>query len=176
MAGLTPPRPLMAPDDRQNFDCGRESLNGWFRRKAWRNQQSDVSRVSVISDAESGTIAGYVSLSATSIERAHLPKPSRRNRPDPVPALLLGQLAVDRRYQGRGIARSLMFFALTTAVRVAQDIGCCCVLTHPLDDGVRAFYDSFGFEELPFDPERSMAVRIIDLERNGFACGKLRES
>lgn len=168
MAGLTPPRPLTADDDRQSFDCGRESLNGWFRRNAWRNQQSDVSRVSVICDAESGAIAGYVSLSAASIERAHLPKAGQRNRPDPVPALLLGQLAVDLRYQGRGIARSLMFFALKTAVRVAQEIGCFCVLTYPLDDGVRAFYAGFGFEDLPFDPQHSMAVRIIDLRKSGF--------
>jgi predicted N-acetyltransferase YhbS len=167
MAGLTPPRPLTAEDDRQNFDCGRESLNAWFRRNAWRNQQSGVSRVNVICDAVSGAIAGYVSLSAASIERAHLPKSGQRNRPDPVPALLLGQLAVDRRYQGLGVARSLMFFALTTAVRVAQDIGCACVITHPLDDNVRAFYAKFGFEELPGDPLRSMAVRIVDLERNG---------
>jgi predicted N-acetyltransferase YhbS len=97
-----------------------------------------------------------------------LPKASQRNRPDPVPALLLGQLAVDLHYQGCGIARSLMFFALTTAMRVAQDIGCFCVLTHPLDDQVRSFYRSFGFQDLPFDPESSMAVRIIDLQQNGF--------
>lgn len=169
MAGLTPPRPLSADDDRMNFDCGRESLNAWFRRNAWRNQQSDVSRVSVICDAESGAIAGYVSLSAASIERAHLPKSSQRNRPDPVPALLLGQLAVDLRYQGRGVATSLLYFALTTAVRVSREIGCVCVLTHPLEDDVRAFYVKFGFEVLPFDPQRSMAVRIVDLENNGFS-------
>jgi predicted N-acetyltransferase YhbS len=168
MAGLTPPRPLVAEDDRQSFDCGRESLNGWLRRNAWRNQQSDVSRVTVICDVATGAIAGYVSLSAASIERGYLPKGNQRNRPDPVPALLLGQLAVDLHYQKRGIARSLMFFTLTTAVRVAQDIGCFCVITHPLDDEVRTFYQSFGFENLPFDPESSMAVRITDLEQNGF--------
>ncbi len=168
MAGLTSPRPLTEGDSRDSFDCGRESLNGWFKRNAWRNQQADVSRVSVICDAETNMVAGYVSLSAASIERQHLPKPSQRNRPDPVPALLLGQLAVDRRYQGRGIARSLMFFALTTATRVSQDIGCFAVLTHPLDESVRAFYRSFGFDDLPFDPERSMAVRIIDLQQSGF--------
>jgi predicted N-acetyltransferase YhbS len=168
LAGLTPPRPLAATDDRHAFDCGRESLNGWFRRNAWRNQQSGVSRVSVICDANSGMIAGFVSLSAASIERALLSKAQRRNQPDPIPALLLGQLAVDEHFKRRGVARSLMFFALTTTVRVAADIGCLCLLTHPLDDDVRAFYAGFGFEELPFDPERSMAVRIIDLQRNGF--------
>ena len=116
----------------------------------------------------SGAVVGYVSLSAAQIERAHLPKPAQRNRPDPLPALLLGQLAVDQRHQGRGYARSLLLFGLETAVRFSKEIGCFGVLTHPLDDGVRAFYARFGFEMLPFDPGRSMVVRIVDLERNGF--------
>lgn len=169
MAGLTTPRPLAADDDRQSFDCGRDSLNLWFRRHAWHNQQLDVSRVSVMCDGQTGAIAGFVSLSATNIERAFLPKARQRNQPDPVPAILLGQLAVDRRYQRQGCARSLMFFALTTAVRVSQDLGCFCVLTHPLDDGVRTFYRGFGFETMPGDPDACMAVRLMDLTKNGFA-------
>jgi predicted N-acetyltransferase YhbS len=167
MAGLTPPRPLNADDDRTSFDCGRDTLNNWFWRHAWHNQESDVSRTSVICDTHTGEIAGYVSLSAAQIERTWLAKVQQRNRPDPVPAMLLGQLAIDRRHQGRGYARSLMFFALTTAVRLSEQVGCFCVLTHPLDDGVRDFYRSFGFEDLPFDPGRSMAVRIKDLKHNG---------
>jgi predicted N-acetyltransferase YhbS len=165
---LTPPRPLAADDERDTFDCGRESLNQWFRRHAWRNQQSGTSRITVVCNATTNQIAGYVSLSAAQIERAHLPKSAQRNQPDPIPALLLGQLAVDLRHQGRGLARSLMVFALTTAVRFSKDIGCFCVLTHPLDDGVRNFYRTFGFENLPFDPNASMAVRIADLEASGF--------
>ena len=168
MAGLAPPRPLNADDDRESFDCGRESLNTWFHRNAWRNQQSGASRVTVIADRDASSVAGFVSLSAAQIERGYWPKPSQRNQPDPLPAVLLGRLAVDRRHQGRGVARSLMLFALTTSLRLSRDIGCFCVLTHPLDDGVRDFYRAFGFVELPFDPGRSMAVRMIDLQRNGF--------
>ncbi len=168
MAGLTPPRPLAADDNRDGFDCGRDSLNQWFLRHAWRNQETGVSRINVVRDSVTGRIAGYVSLSAAQIERAFLAKADQRNRPDPIPALLLGQLAVDRQYQGRGYARSLLFFALTTAVRLSRDIGCFCVLTHPLDDDVRGFHRGFGFEDVPFDPSRSMAVRIIDLLASGF--------
>ena len=61
-----------------------------------------------------------------------------------------------------------MLFALTTAVWLSKEIGCFGVLTHPLDDEVRAFYGHFGFETLPFDPKRSMIVRIADLMHNGF--------
>lgn len=115
-----------------------------------------------------GDIVGYVSLSAAQIEREYLPKAAQRNRPSPIPVILLGQLAADRQHHGKGYARSLMLFALTTAVRLSKDIGCFGVLTHPLDDEVRAFYRRFGFEDLPFDPSRSMIVRMVDLERNGF--------
>jgi GNAT superfamily N-acetyltransferase len=167
VAGLIAPRPLAASDDRVGFDCGRPSLNEWFTRHAQRNHDSGMSRVSVMCDSASGQIAGYVALSAGQIERAYLAKRDQRNRPDAIPILLLGQLAVDRRHQGKGCAKVLLYFALTTAVRVARDIGCFAVLTHPLDDDVRAFYRRFDFVDTPFDPKRSMIVKLVDLEHAG---------
>jgi GNAT superfamily N-acetyltransferase len=162
---VTPPRPLAEGDDRNLFDCGRESLNIWFRRHAWANQTSGASRVNIITDAASGRIVGYVTLSAAQIERAFLPRPQQRNRPDPVPVTLLGQLAVDKDYHGQGHAASLLLFALKTALTAAESIGSVGVVTHPLDDNVRRFYARWGFEDLPFDPRRAMVVRMLDLQR-----------
>ncbi|MGA7324889.1 MAG: hypothetical protein WBX25_10485 [Rhodomicrobium sp.] len=55
-------------------------------------------RVTVMTEAAPGRIVGYVTLSAAQIERAFLPKPLQRNRPDPVPVTLLGQLTVDKNW------------------------------------------------------------------------------
>ena len=143
-------------------------MNQWFRRHAWRNQETRLTRTNVVCDSMTGVIVGYVAICAAQIERAYLPKAEQRNRPEAIPAMLLGQLAIDLHHQGKGYARSLMLFALTTAVRASKELGFFCVVTHPLDDGVRAFYHRFGFEDLPFDPARSMTVRIVDLEHNGF--------
>jgi predicted N-acetyltransferase YhbS len=162
---VTPPRPLAAEDDRDGFDCGRESLNAWFRRHAWTNHVSGASRVSVMADASTRRIVGYVALSAAQIERAFLPKPQQRNQPDPLPATLLGQLAVGTAYQGQGYATDLVLFALKTALHAAAHIGSIGVITHPLDDGARAFYARRGFQNLPFDPRRAMIVRMADLKR-----------
>src|SRR5256885_16470909 len=140
MAEVTQPRPLSEEDERSQFDCGRDSLNAWFRRHAWHNHVAGISRTSVICDAGTGSIVGYVTLSAAQIEREFLAKAHQRNKPDPVPATLLGQLAIDRAYQGRGHARSLLGFGLATALRGSRDIGSFGVITHPLDDEVRAFY------------------------------------
>lgn len=157
-----------AGDDRTRFDCGRISLNQWFQRFAWKNHLEGVSRINVITDVATGQIVGFLSLSAAQIERGYLAKPDQRNQPDPVPVTLLGQLAVDQAYQGQGHARSLLYFALKTALRASRHIGSFGVLTHPLDDGVRAFYQRWGFQDLPGDPTRSMIVRMRDLERSGW--------
>jgi GNAT superfamily N-acetyltransferase len=168
MAEVGPPRPLSQDDDRSQFNCGRDSLDAWFRRHAWHNHVSSISRTTVIYDADAGSIVGYVTLSAAQIEREFLAEAHQRNKPDPVPVTLLGQLAVDQAHQGQGHARSLLLFALTTALRASRDVGSFGVITHPLDEHVRQFYRRWGFEDVPFDPKRSMIVRMVDLEKSGF--------
>lgn len=166
MGEINPPRSLLESDDRSLFDCGRESLNTWFRRHALNNHLSGASRVSVL--CEDSTIIGYVSLSAGQIERAYLPKSRQRNQPDPLPVTLLGQLAVDKKFHGHGHASSLMLFALTTALKASEVIGSIGVITHPLNDQLRELYAKWGFEDLPFDPHRAMIARMVDLRGNGF--------
>lgn len=169
MGEIAPPRPLAESDDRDGFDCGRDSLNQWFRRHAWRNQRDGLSRTSVLIDEHNEAVAAYISVCAAEIERAFLPKPEQRNRPDPIPAILLGQLAVDSRYQRRQFAKSLVTFTFRTVVRLSADLDCFCLLTDPIDDGVRQFYQRFDFRDLPFDQGRRMFVSVADLVRNGFS-------
>jgi GNAT superfamily N-acetyltransferase len=166
VAEVTAPRPLLETDDRRRFDCGRESLNRWFQRHAWANHAAGISRSNVICDTVTGEIVGFVTLSSAQIERAFLTKSQQRDKPDPAPVTLLGQLAIHRDYQGKGHARSLLLFALRAALRASREVGSFGVITHPIDDQVRAFYARWGFQNLPFDPRRAMIVRMIDLERS----------
>jgi hypothetical protein len=54
---ITVPRALSEADDRNLFDCGRDSLNLWFQRHAWQNHVNHVSRVNVICDAATGAMS-----------------------------------------------------------------------------------------------------------------------
>lgn len=166
MGEVAPPRPLLETDDRKDFDCGQEALNRWFDRHAWNNQIGGFSRTNVICSMGSDRIVGFVSMCAAQIERSFLPKAQQRNRPNPVPVTLLGQLAVHKDHQRKGHARSLLLFALHTALVGSRHIGSYGVLTHPLDDSVRNFYARYDFEILPFDPGRAMLVRMIDLSKS----------
>lgn len=167
MADYLPPRPIADTDDIFEFDCGRDALNTWLRQHSLRNQATGASRTTVICAAQTGLIAGYVSLSTAQIERGHLPKRLQRNMPDPIPAVLLGQLAVNKQDQARGLAASLLYYAFRTTIRIAEEIGCFTLLTHPLDEDVRAFYRKFDFADLPGEPHRAMYVRVKDMTKNG---------
>jgi len=127
--GLNRPRPLAKEDDRTEFDCGQGVLNNWFQRHAWRNHQSDASRVSVVIDSQTGRVVGYVALSAGQIERGWLPKSRQRNMPDPVPMILLGQLAVDLHWQGRGVSRMLLAHAFASTLHVSKTVGSYALVT-----------------------------------------------
>jgi predicted N-acetyltransferase YhbS len=161
---VSAPRPLTPTDDRERFHCGRASLDNWFRRHALANQLGGASRVSVMTEAASGRIIGFVTLSAAQIERAFLSKRDQRHRPAAVPATLLGQLAVDLDFQGNGYASDLLLFALKTSLLASKSVASIGVITHPLDDALRGFYARRGFLELPFDPRRAMIARMAEIE------------
>lgn len=99
-----------------------------------------------------GTIAGYYTLSSTSVQLAELPAQTVRKLPryPLVPATLLGRLAVDRRQQGKGYGRFLLADALYRAAR--SEIASFAVIVDAKDDSARRFYERESFLALPDQP------------------------
>jgi GNAT superfamily N-acetyltransferase len=147
---LTPPGPIAADHRLDAFDSGEASLDAWQRQRAPRNHASGAPRCFAITDG--GAVVGYYTLSAGSIAHAEAPKPMRRNMPDPLPVLLLGRLAIDRRHQNRGLGQALLRDAMLRAVSVAHDTGVFAILLHALSEPAKRFYLSRGFIESPLQP------------------------
>jgi GNAT superfamily N-acetyltransferase len=105
--------------------------------------------VLVLSD---GTIAGYYTLSSTSVQLGELPEQTVRKLPryPPVPATLVGRLAVDRRQQGKGYGRFLLADALYRAAR--SEIASFAVIVDAKDDNARRFYERESFLPFPDQP------------------------
>lgn len=97
-------------------------------------------------------MVGFYALAAAAVERRSTPGRIRRNMPEPVPAILLSRLAVDRTEQGHGLAAHLLRDAVTRSVAAADLIGVRAILVHALQDRARAFYMHFDFEPSPTDP------------------------
>ena len=133
-----------------DFDCGVDSLNEWLGKQAWKNQVLGVSRTFVVCDGE--IVTGYYCLSSAAIDRIELPKAKQRNMPDPIPAALIGRLAVDLHYQGQKIGVSLLQDALCRIITASQSIGVAYILVHALDDAAKRFYEINGFVAIPEQP------------------------
>jgi GNAT superfamily N-acetyltransferase len=144
---FTPPSPITAGQELASFDSGEASLNDWLKKRALKNHAAGASRCFVLCAGE--VVIGYYSLSAGVISHDALPKAMRRNMPDPLPILLLGRLAVDRRYHNQGIGQGLLRDAMLRAVNVAGDAGVFALLVHALSDQAKQFYLSRGFVESP---------------------------
>jgi GNAT superfamily N-acetyltransferase len=144
---LTPPTSITADQELTNFDSGEFSLNEWLKKRAFKNQAAGASRCFVL--CAGVEVIGYYSLSAGAISHEAAPKAMRRNMPDPLPVLLLGRLAVDKRYHNRGIGQALLRDAMMRAVNVSGNAGVFAILVHALSDQAKQFYLSRGFVESP---------------------------
>jgi GNAT superfamily N-acetyltransferase len=140
---------LGADHNLDDFDCGVDSLNAWLREKAQHNQREGGSRTWVVT--EQGRVIGYYASSTAVLLRADAPKRAARNQPDPLPAVLLARLAVDRKYQGVGLGRALLKHFLLKALEVAELTGVRILLVHAKDAGAANFYRQYGFEPSPVD-------------------------
>lgn len=156
---FTKPRALDRGDRVGVFDCGVASLNSWFKTLALKNQEAGASRT-FVTTADDDSIAGYYSLSSFTI--AHESTGSFGTwMPDPIPATLIGRLAVDRRFTGLGLGASLLQDAALRAVQVSLQIGSAAIVVHTQDDSVVPFYERFGFARLDGD-HQTLILPMVD--------------
>lgn len=126
------------------FDCGNSSLNRWFRLHASQNEAAGFSRTYVME--HDGQIIGFYSLSAAAVDL----EPSAlgvESAPDQIPAILLGRMAVAKRYQGVGVGKRLLADASLVVKAVAKNVGATVLLVHPKTDAVD-YYRKLGFHRL----------------------------
>lgn len=163
---------LLRPDhDLAAFDCGKPSLNGWLRAHGLSNQEKGFTVVMVVHDA--GAVVGFYGLAPTAVEPALAPRKIRTGRaPDPLPCLLLGQLATDLAYAGRGIGTGLLAHALERAAMGARLTGGRALLVNAVDEAAQTFGRRRGFTPSPFDPYR-LFRSMADIEASLREAGRL---
>jgi GNAT superfamily N-acetyltransferase len=137
--------PLSSKYDRNTFDCGEPLLNNFLKQQASQLQKRLVSRTYLAIDQDN-QIAGFYSLSTTQVHRTQSPDQFKQfSAYQPIPAALIGRLAIDQSHQGQGVGRYLLAHALTTIKRLADTIGIAVVVIDAKNKDVAEFYKKFGF-------------------------------
>jgi GNAT superfamily N-acetyltransferase len=147
---ITPPEPLTDKHKVEGFESGEPSLDEWLKHNALRNQHGGSSRTYVV--CEGCDIIGYYCLAAGAVGRSEAPKAIQRNRPDPLPVLVLGRLAIHKDHQQQGIGTALVRDAILRTLQASELAGVSALLVHSLSENAKRFYLSRGFIESPIKP------------------------
>jgi GNAT superfamily N-acetyltransferase len=141
---LSAPAPLTRAHDLSAFESGVAPLDDWLRKRAMANHVGGASRVYVTAD-RGRRVFGYYALASGALALADAPGKLRRNMPDPIPMAILGRLAVDRSWQGKGLGAALLRDAVLRAQNAATIIGLRGILVHAISQDAKRFYETHGF-------------------------------
>lgn len=140
------------------FDCAKPVLNAWLINFAKSNQARGFTRVFVMHD--DGRVVGYYGLAPAAIHSNAAPRSIRTGRPpDPIPCLLIGQLAVDHRRSGKGIGSALVKDAFHRCVAGAEIVGGRAIIVRAIDVEAERHWQSWGF--VPTRDNPSILMRAM---------------
>ena len=167
-ADFTAPVPLADHHDLSGFDSEEPVLDDWLRQRAMRNMKSAATKTYVICPAESATVIGYYALCMGQMLATDVTGSMRRNMPGQIPAVLLGRLAIDHDWQGRGLGGYLLRDVVRRARRAAEEIPARLIIVHAISPAAEAFYRHYGFTRLPIEaPTLALDLaKLAKLEEN----------
>jgi GNAT superfamily N-acetyltransferase len=162
---LLSPQPLGPRHDVERFANGRHaSLDDWLRRRARASEGLSARTYVICVEEPADTVVGYYALSTAAAHRAGLPTARlRQGMPEEIPLLLLGRLAVDASFQGRGLGAALLADSLRRCAAASAIAVVRGVLAHAIDDEAVRFYLRHGFTVAPPLGERTVLLAIETL-------------
>ncbi len=148
--------PLNSSHDRTGFQCGVEALDHYLKKQAKQDIKRGIARVFIATKLDNPKKPiGYYALSALSIELNQLPKNLARKLPKhPVPAALIGRLAVSSAAQGQGLGKMLLADAIKRSLAVSDQIAIYAMVVDAININATGFYEQFGFTLLSADSPR----------------------
>ncbi len=155
-AALFPPVALAADHRLDAFDSGVAPLDDWLKQRARHNEAEGGSRSFVVCAGH--RVVAYYSLAASPVSAAVATGRVRRNMPNPVPVVVLGRLAVDRGWQGRGLGADLLRDAVLRVSAAGVAIGVRAILVHAISNEAKAFYERHGFRPSTMEPMILMVI------------------
>jgi GNAT superfamily N-acetyltransferase len=164
------PPPFDAPvllteaHDGSTFDSGEPVLDEWLRRRAWNNLLTAASRTYVVRPTGSARIVAYYALSMGQILADEATGAIRRNMPKFIPAVVLGRLAIDRAWQGKGLGRALLVDAVRRSLRASAEVSARLIVVHAISPAAEAFYLHYGFSRLPVETP-TLALDLVKLRK-----------
>lgn len=150
--------------NRKEFDCGKELLNNYLKHQAGQDIIRKLSVCFVLVENSTDFIQGYYTLSNNSIPLKCFPEHIKNKLPQSyksIPTTLLGRLAIDKNYKGKGLGKILLIDALRRCYEISKEIGSFAVVVDPIDRAAELFYEKYDFINLPDSKKMFVAIKTL---------------
>ncbi len=158
---------------RDHFSCGKQSLDNYILRNVTQDVKAGACTCFVIIDDKERVIA-YYTLATESIPLDDAPGELQRKINYPhIPVILLGRLAVDKKFRNKGYGKLLLADSLKRSLKVAKEhVGSVAVIVDPIDQDAENFYTKYGFIKIPDSGRMFMTMRKIE---EAFSMSSIRD-
>ncbi|WNJ17210.1 GNAT family N-acetyltransferase [Pontibacter sp. G13] len=155
---------LGSKHNRKDFNSGSRYLDLYLRKTVNQDIRRKLTACYVLADEPDNRVMGYYTLSNNLLPRDTLPERMAKKLPSSypgIPAILLGRLAVDQDFQGRGIGKALLIDALARCYQISNTLGAFAVIVDPIGQAAEEFYAQFGFLRLVDTNKMFLPMRAI---------------
>lgn len=150
--------------DRNQFDCGVDTLNNYLRMMASQQSNKDNTRTYVLEDEKSPQkIIGYYTLTMTPVDFSALPDKLQKKHQNSQTSGLIARLAVDKRYVRSGYGEWLLIDALKKMLSASKTIA-FPIITVDAKDGSVSFYQKLGFTAF-LDMPNKLFITMADVRK-----------
>lgn len=148
--------------NKEDFNCGNDLLSNYLKNQASQDIKRKLSVCFVLSEAHA--VQGYYTLSNYSISLTNFPLDIQAKLPKSyhsIPTTLLGRLAIDLKYQGKGFGKILLVDALQRSYEASKAMGSFAVVVDPVDSTAEAFYKKYDFIKLPDSGKMILSTKTL---------------
>lgn len=153
--------------DLKAFDSGKPDMDAFLSRFAFKHSKLGLSSTWVLAkepnsktnekNRTKSEVIAYYTLAASTVLKSGIP--TDKSLPHyPIPVVLLARLAVDQKYQGKGLGAKILVTAIRHAVELTdRGLPAYGLVLDVLDDDALKFYQCFDF----FEPFTDNPMRLF---------------
>jgi predicted GNAT family N-acyltransferase len=155
---------LNSSHNKKDFTCGKKLLDDYLHTQAKQDVKRRLSACFIMADNDD-IVKGYYTLSSTSIRMELLPESIIKKLPPSytnLPATLLGRLAINNSFKGKGLGELILIDALKRSYNTSlNSIGSMAIIVDPIDEDAVKFYTKYGFIQLPDSGKMFISVDTV---------------
>jgi ribosomal protein S18 acetylase RimI-like enzyme len=137
-------KPLNENCNLSSFSCKDSDLNAFLKNDALNYQKYMISKTNLCFFGNE--LVGYITLTIDTIGTRKVKVNDEFESKYSYPSIKIARLAVDSRFERRGIGTHLLYAAIGKALSISDSVGCRFVLVDSKKDAI-SFYEKYGFKK-----------------------------